>query len=118
MLKTVRTEYSGCYWNPSQRKCRMNQRDDPVEDSDNAVTTLEACETMYTEVEEDDTVIDDGEEGVEENGVVENEEEEETPLSNIAFDDQNHNEIRAALLVRKSRDLASKFILRAAQGGT
>ena len=81
-----------------------------MEDSDNAVTSLEACETMYTEVEEDDTVIDDGEEGLEENGVVENEEEEETP-SNIAFDDQNHNEI-VRMLVRKSRDLASKFILR------
>ena len=88
-----------------------------MEDSDNAVTTLEACETMYMEddtvvEEEDDTVVEETEDTVVE------EEEEETPLSNIAFDSQNHNAIRAVSLARNSRECAYKFIRRAAARGT
>ena len=117
MFKKVTTEYSGCYWDPDKRECRMNQRDTPVEDSDNAATTLEACETMYME---DDTVVEEGDDTVveETEDTVVEEEEEETPLSNIAFDSQNHNAIRAVSLARNSRECAYKFIRRAAARGT
>ena len=125
MFRKVTTEYSGCYWDPDKRQCRMNQRDTPVEDSDNAATTLEACETMYMEddtvVEEgDDTVVEEGDDTVveETEDTVVEEEEEETPLSNIAFDSQNHNAIRAVSLARNSRECAYKFIRRAAARGT